>query len=312
MNGPVGNYLDGDRNGRLHLQHGPIDLVIGVDGAISLELEAYQRTHAFALANRRFKTVLEELVSELPQLKRQALPDCPLPKGTTAQRMMTAVQPHAGTHFITPMAAVAGAVADEILAAMLEGFTAENRPRRIYINNGGDIAIHLDQPAEFQIGMSREDRVDLGSFAIDWQSPTRGIATSGRGGRSLSMGIADSVTILAASAAEADAAATIVANAVDLPGHPAIIRTRASNVVDDSDLGDRLVVRGCGDLSDSEIGEALERGVAEAERLRGLGLIHKAALFLKNQGRVVAAPIETIEIHSKDNAEMHLESRRHA
>jgi ApbE superfamily uncharacterized protein (UPF0280 family) len=312
MNGPVGNYLDGDRNGRLHLQHGPIDLVIGVDGAISLELEAYQRTHAFALANRRFKTVLEELVSELPLLKRQALPDSPQPQGTTAQRMMAAVRPYAGSHFITPMAAVAGAVADEILAAMLTGFTAENRPRRIYINNGGDIAIHLDEAAEFHIGMSREDRIDLGSFAIGWQSPTRGIATSGRGGRSLSMGIADSVTILAASAAEADAAATIVANAVDLPGHPAITRTKASNVVDDSDLGDLLVVRGCGDLTDIEISTALERGVAEAERLRGLGLIHKAALFLKNQGRVVAAPIDTIEFHSLDNAEMHLESRRHA
>ena len=50
----------------------------------------------------------------------------------------------------------------------------------------------------------------------------RGIATSGWRGRSFSLGIADAVTVLAATAAEADAAATVIANAVDLPGHPAI------------------------------------------------------------------------------------------
>ena len=48
----------------------------------------------------------------------------------------------------------------------------------------------------------------------------RGIATSGWRGRSFSLGIADAVTVLAATAAEADAAATMIANAVDLPGHP--------------------------------------------------------------------------------------------
>jgi ApbE superfamily uncharacterized protein (UPF0280 family) len=226
--------------------------------------------------------------------------------------MMAAVLPYADTHFITPMAAVAGAVADEVLAAMLDGFTPENRPRRIYVNNGGDIAIHLDDAAEFHIGMSREDRSELGTFSVDWRSPTRGIATSGRGGRSLSMGIADSVTILARNAAEADAAATIVANAVDLAGHPAVVRARACDVVDDSDLGKRLVVRSCGNLTDRDISTALERGVDEAERLRIGGLIQKAALFLKNQGRVVAAPIADVEIHSGETADPYLETRRHA
>lgn len=312
MMGPVANYLDGDRDGRLHLQHGPIDLIIGVDGAISLELESYQRAHAFALANRRFKTVLEELVAELPLLKSQAHPDSPMPKGSTAKRMMRAVHPYTDTHFITPMAAVAGAVADEILTSMLVGFTPENRPRRIYVNNGGDIAIHLDEPAEFAVGMSREDRLELGRFSVNSQSATRGIATSGRGGRSLSMGIADSVTILARNAAEADAAATIVANAVDLPGHPAIARVRANAIVDDSDLGERLVVRGCGALTETEIATALEGGVEEAERLRIGWLIQNAAIFLKNEGRVVAAPIDKVGLLPNDNTFLYPEMKRHA
>ena len=287
MSGPVASYLDGDANGRLHLQHGPIDLVIGVDGAISLEHEAYYRHHAYALAHRRFKTILEELVAELPLLKSAATPDCPEPKGSTARRMMAAVRPYSAAHFITPMAAVAGAVADEVLAAMLAGFTSDNRPRRIYVNNGGDIAVHLDAPADYRIGVAREDGADLGAFAIAADSPTRGIATSGRGGRSLSRGIADSVTVLACSAAEADAAATIVGNAVDLRGHAAVSRAPANQVKDDSDLLDHLVVTGCGSLNSAEIAAALNTGVLVAERLMADGLIHRAALFLRDQGRVV-------------------------
>lgn len=294
MTGPLASYLDGDVSGRLHLQHGPIDLVIGVDGAISLEHEAYYRHHAYALANRRFKTILEELVAELPLLKSAATPDGPLPEGSTARRMVAAVRPFAMDHFITPMAAVAGAVADEILAAMLAGFTSDNRPRRIYVNNGGDIAIHLDPGADYRIGIAREDGADLGAFAMAADGPTRGIATSGRGGRSLSMGIADSVTVLACSAAEADAAATVVGNAVDLAGHPAVMRMPANQVKDDSDLLSHLVVTGCGALTLAETSLALDAGVLTAERLMADGLIHRAALFLRDQGRVVSGEAHII------------------
>jgi ApbE superfamily uncharacterized protein (UPF0280 family) len=288
MTGPVASYLDGGVSGRLHLQHGPIDLVIGVDGAISLEHEAYYRHHAYALAHRRFKTILEELVAELPLLKSQVVPDCPEPTGSTARRMMAAARPYAAAHFITPMAAVAGAVADEVLVAMLAGFTPDNRPRRIYVNNGGDIAIHLDPGADYRIGIAREDGADLGAFAIAADNPTRGIATSGRGGRSLSMGIADSVTVLARNAAEADAAATIIGNAVDLPGLAAVTRAPARHVKDDSDLLDHLVVTGCGPLTAAETAAALDAGVLAAERLMANGLVHRAALFLGNRGRVVS------------------------
>jgi ApbE superfamily uncharacterized protein (UPF0280 family) len=304
MTGPQASYLDGDAGGRLHLQHGPIDLVIGVDGAISLEHEAYYRHHAYALAHRRFRTILEELVAELPLLKSAVAPDTPEPEGSTARRMMAVVRPFSAGHFITPMAAVAGAVADEILAAMLAGFEPDNRPRRIHVNNGGDIAIHLDPGADYRIGIAREDGADLGAFAIAADQSTRGIATSGRGGRSLSMGIADSVTILATSAAEADAAATIVGNAVDLPGHSLVMRAPANRVKDDSDLGDRLVVTGCGALNSLEIGQALDAGSIMAERLRASGLIHRAALFLRDQGRVVAGEMP-------ENPEM-LEIRHYA
>lgn len=284
MSRPVARYLDGDPNGRLHLQHGPIDLVIGVDGGAPRKGEAERRARAFAAAIARFQTVLDELVSELPLLRSSAEPGGPIPSGSVARRMIAAVQPFAADHFITPMAAVAGAVADEILAAMLAAFDMGDRPHRAYVNNGGDVAVHLEGDVEFHVRMAREDGAALGDFALHASSPTRGIATSGRGGRSLSMGIADSVTVLATNAATADAAVTLVANAVDLPGHAAIDRARAIDVVDDSDLGERLVVISCGPLTDAEVDMALSCGLARAERFITLGLIDRAGLFLKNQG----------------------------
>jgi uncharacterized protein len=289
MSGPVGAFLDGSPDGRLHLQHGPIDLVIGVAGGAPGR-ESALRAKAYRQAADRFSTVLTELMRELPLLKAQAYPGCPRPSGAVARKMMEAVLPLSTRHFITPMAAVAGAVADTVLEAMLAGCDPDDRPSRIHVNNGGDIALHLEGVAEWRVGMAREDGAGLGAFVVRKSDPVRGIATSGRGGRSLSMGIADSVTVLAATAASADAAATIIANAVDLPGHPAICRAPAHSRVDDSDLGARLVVTGCGDLDAREIAEALDRGLSKAEQLRADGLIDRAALFLRGSVRIAANP----------------------
>jgi ApbE superfamily uncharacterized protein (UPF0280 family) len=115
--------------------------------------------------------------------------------------------------------------------------------------------------------------------------PVRGIATSGWRGRSFSLGIADSVTVLARDAATADAAATMIANAVDLD-HAAIVRRPASSLKDDSDLGDLLVTVDVPALAQPLIDLALARGVEAAQRLRAQGLIEGAALFLQGRARV--------------------------
>ncbi len=116
---------------------------------------------------------------------------------------------------------------------------------RAYVNDGGDIALHLTPGESFSIGMvERPDSPSLfGTARIQSAHPVRGIATSGWRGRSFSLGIADAVTVLAATAAQADAAATIIANAVNLPGHPAIIRAAANEIAPDNDLGNRPVTR---------------------------------------------------------------------
>jgi ApbE superfamily uncharacterized protein (UPF0280 family) len=266
---------------RLHLQDGPIDLVMEAKGRDSDVRAAYDA------AVRRFTGLLDELCEELTELRRAADPvRCTL-KGIVARRMHAAVAPFAADHFITPMAAVAGSVAEEILGSMLAAAPLD----RAYVNNGGDIALHLAGSEQFTVGLlDRPDRHGLmRTTVIDADDPARGIATSGRHGRSFSLGIADAVTVLAKTASQADAAATIIANAVDLPGHPAIVRCPANDLQPDSDLGARLVTRDVGALQESEIDDALRAGVGRAQQLLAAGLIEGAALRLLGETAVVGA-----------------------
>lgn len=278
---------------RLHLHDGPIDLVIGASGS-SRAVET-----AYGAASRRFVTVLDELCAELPILRGQACPGPWRTTGVVARRMEAAVAPFAAATFITPMAAVAGAVAEEILGAM----TSAAPLSRAYVNNGGDIALHLAPGESLRAGIAeRPDGPSLfGLAAIRSEDGIRGIATSGWRGRSFSCGIADAVTVLAGTAAMADAAATIVANAVDLPGHPAIVRMRACDVQCDSDLGQRLVTRGVGSLRHPEIDESLARGLACADELIARGLIRAAVLRLGKQTRL-AEDVATVAVPSRRGA----------
>lgn len=259
--------------GREHWRHGPIDLVIEAWG----EPAAVAQAHAAAWA--RFQQVLGELVGELAALRAPISALCDV-DGPVARRMLAACAVYA-PDFITPMAAVAGAVADEII----ECFT---RPGvvRAFVNNGGDIAVHLAGGESLKIGIVSHaylPHVD-GHVTLPAHGPVRGIATSGWRGRSFSLGIADSVTVLAADAAAADAAATMIANAVDVD-HLAIRRLPACEVKDDSDLGRRLVTVDVGPLPDRLVASALDRGTTKAASLLARGLIVGAALALQQQWR---------------------------
>jgi ApbE superfamily uncharacterized protein (UPF0280 family) len=188
------------------------------------------------------------------------------------------------------MAAVAGSVADEILAAMLTGTNLD----KAYINNGGDIALHLNDHASFRTGVVADPTSGrLATKAtINYKSPIRGIATSGHHGRSHSLGIADSVTVFAKTAAIADAAATITANDVNLTDCPQIARQKANELSPDSDLGPRLVTVKVGTLSASNIAQALNNGEKTARSLWQSGLIEAAFLSLQGVERLVGWSID--------------------
>ena len=269
---------------RWHWQHGPIDIVAQADGDPAAVAAAHEAAWA------RFQGVLAELVAELTQLRAPVQAGaCPL-QGPIACRMWAACAPFASA-FITPMAAVAGSVAQALIAHY-------QRPgiRRAWLNNGGDIALHLAPGERLRSGMVADPESYMfdstsryrlaGQFDISFETPVRGVATSGWRGRSLSLGIADSVTVLAASAAQADAAATMIANGVNVD-HPGIQRQPASAVRDDSDLGERLVTVDVPRLPNELTQRALQRGAELARRLQTQGLIWAAHLVCQNASHAV-------------------------
>ena len=89
--------------------------------------------------------------------------------------------------FVTPMAAVAGSVADETLAALICG----RRLEKAYVNNGGDIALHLSDGQSMTVAIAGTGHGLADRILVNASDRVRGIATSGWRGRSHSLGIAD-------------------------------------------------------------------------------------------------------------------------
>ncbi len=282
--GPAAARLDGNR---LHLAHGPIDLLIWAEGPPASVERAYR------VAEAAFDGLLESLVAVLPRLRSSVGPAYGLPPA--ARLMHAATAPLAVDRFVTPMAAVAGAVADTVMAAIRTVPGIE----RAYVNNRGDIAVHLTPGASLEIGVVPEVRRPLmaASLRLGHGDGIGGVATSGWDGRSFSLGIADAVTVLAASAAQADAAATLIANAVDVDD-PAITRTPATELDPDSDLGPLLVTTGVGALGDAAIASALDNGARYAQTLLDRRLISAAMLVLAGRACIVGRIREEIACSS--------------
>jgi len=269
--------LSGDR---LHLQHGPSDLIIWAEG---------ERELAYRAAGKRFSTIIGEIVSELPALKERMSLMTLEPKGQVARRMHDACLPFRSIGHLTRMSAVAGSVADELLCAMRHHANIS----KAYVNNGGDIALYIGPGTSFSTAIRGHDNQDLARIDLKDHDEIRGIATSGRHGRSHSLGIADSVTVLAKSAASADVAATLIANAVDLPDHPGITRCAAHLLDEGTDLGECLVVTGCMPLNASECTSALSAGNRRAADFERQDLISAVAIFLQGYSSISQAHLFT-------------------
>ena len=270
--------------GRWHFQHGPIDIVIGADGDAGAVAAAHEAAWA------RFQTVLPELVAELRTLRLPVRGRCAL-QGVVARRMWLACRPF-HSQFITPMAAVAGSVAQELIS-----FYQRDGVSRAWVNNGGDIALHLAPGASVKVGLfadlarfdpSQTTLQTDGHFEVNSAMPVCGVATSGWRGRSFSLGIADSVTVLARTATMADAAATVIANAVNV--HDGRIGRRPANQLkDDSDLGDICVTVQVPPLDEAQVAHALQAGERRARELQRDGLIHSAVLVCQHRLACVEA-----------------------
>ena len=89
---------------------------------------------------------------------------------------------------------------------------------------------------------------------------------------------------------QADVAATLIANAVNID-HPAIQRQAANSLRDDSDLGERLVTVDVPRLAPAQVDQALQLGLDCAHAMQARAQV--VAVYLCCQGRT--AVTQTLE-----------------
>jgi ApbE superfamily uncharacterized protein (UPF0280 family) len=183
-----------------------------------------------------------------------------------------------GDEDLTPMAAVAGTIADAVADWLFErGVT------RVIVDNGGDIAIRLAEGETATVGVRPQVNSSHISHVmrLDGSQPAWGVTTSGVGGRSLTRGIASAVTVLATHASVADAAATAIANACFVEDE-AIVQLPAERIDPNTDLAGLSVTAEVGELLPEKILTAVASARQKAELLSQRKIIIGAFIALQN------------------------------
>lgn len=183
-----------------------------------------------------------------------------------------------GDDDLTPMASVAGTLADEVA-----DFLFQRGMTKVVVENGGDVAIRANREEPVTVGI-RPDVMDPAVshvISLDPGVPSHGVATSGLGGRSLTRGIASAATVVARTASLADAAATAVANA-SLVEDKQVWRRTAEELDPYTDIPGLEVTVKVGPLSEEKKRRAVLQAVRRAEDLVRRGVILGA--FVAVQG----------------------------
>jgi ApbE superfamily uncharacterized protein (UPF0280 family) len=249
-------------------------------GPLHMTVLASRKGHALseeAIEGARYALdILQELVAFLPTIRRKSVSLEPHDKFPLVVNEMISATKLIDDPGFTPLAAVAGAAADMVADRLMK-----TKATKIIVDNGGDIAIRLREGETARVGLCLNiaDR-EIGRF-VDVDRDC-GICTSGFGGRSFTLGIADGVAAVSEKAAIADAAATRIANKTNLKSEK-ILREKAETLYPDTDIPGKLVTVSVGNLTDLEIMRALFNGRKEAERLIKKKVIYGAALSLKDK-----------------------------
>jgi len=258
------------------------DLVLVDCGPMTLTISAWAEGEPRPVMAARAAALALELLDELatvqPLLKTPAgkiknLKECPSIV-RKAVRNCRAVSPE-----LTGLAAVAGLAADEVLQEAIR-LGAD----RVIVNNGGDVALIACAGQPVRVGLKTHPEGEVTHYLeIKAGDKIGGVATSGWTGRSFSVGVADVVTIWAGDCATADAAATWIAGRTDVNSRQ-VSRVPAKDLDPQTDIPQLQVTREIGRLSRKEKWAALEKGLAEAEKLIAKGIIRGA--FLAVQGEI--------------------------
>jgi hypothetical protein len=263
--------------GSVMVECGPMRLVI--DARVGKVPQPQQAVRAADEAVR----FLEAVARSRPFLGRDYRRLMPHITDPLALKMVASVKA-VGDQDLTPMAAVAGTIADAVA-----DFLFERGMTRVLVDNGGDVAIRCGDGEPVAVGIRPNvgnknitHAVVLGPGRTAW-----GVATSGFGGRSLTRGVVDAATIVAADTSLADAAATAVANASYVT-HSAVARKPAEEIDLFTDIAGLQVTDKVGRLPDSTRQEALDRSIRRAEKLIQRKIIFGA--FVCVQGKTAMTP----------------------
>ncbi|MBI5252097.1 MAG: FAD:protein FMN transferase [Desulfomonile tiedjei] len=200
---------------------------------------------------------------------------------------------------LTPMAAVAGTIADAVADFLeAEGLT------KIAVNNGGDVAVRVKHGEALVVGIRPDVQKNSLShrIVVTHDMQIGGICTSGLGGRSLTRGIASAATVFAARASVADAAATAVANATYVPS-AAVHRASAESIDPNTDLRCVDITVDVDELTPGEIERGLTGGIRRAENLVERGLIKGACVAVKGRMACTQAIAPTIDTNLRSKKE---------
>lgn len=263
--------------GSVMVECGPMRLVI--DARVGKVPQPQQAVRAADEAVR----FLEAVARSRPFLGRDYRRLMPHITDPLALKMVASVKA-VGDQDLTPMAAVAGTIADAVA-----DFLFERGMTRVLVDNGGDVAIRSCDGEPVTVGI--RSQVDTKSIShaivLGPEGTAWGIATSGLGGRSLTRGVVDAATIVAADASLADAAATAVANAGYVE-HSAVVQKFAEEIDPFTDIAGLQVTDKVGRLPDSTRQEALDRSIRRAEKLIQRKIIFGA--FVCVQGKTAMTP----------------------
>ncbi len=256
----------------MHIEIGPASIVVeGRRDGIECELDR-------AELEGTVTNILRDLHDVLPIVRQKAYrikKTSHLP--SVARRMVEAVK-MVDEETLTPMAAVAGSVADEV-----KEFLKSKNLDVISVNNGGDISVFTTGALPLRVGIGDVQQVRGTDHVLTIDGlADYGLATSGLGGRSFTLGLADSGTVVASTCAVADAAATFICNRTTVESD-SVVRAPASEIDPLTDIPEEQVTVSIGDLPRALVFKALENGIGAAHALKKANVIYDALLLLRNE-----------------------------
>lgn len=249
------------------IDYGPVTAIISIiKNGINLkklEYESFEIIKNILLQLKDFKNVMKVKASRL-NLNKKNIPEV-VKKTVNASRLIEGDE-------LTPLSAIAGGIGEVLIERLRE----KDDMDRIIFNNGGDTSLYCRKKDYLPVINCQGVKLKLVSKKV------KGIATSGRKGRSFTKGIADFVTVFAVSPSVADAAATYIGNNVTTDSEK--IRYEPAEVIDfNTDLKGEKVVVSIGNLTEAEVEKAIENGANTAENLIKKEKILCAVISLKNR-----------------------------